>query len=546
MPKSNSLLAEKDDNDEDIWMASVHDQYAARPDQIENVCLAAFATQYTTCSGDNKNAIHLKKKDLGCVIKCRKDAVMKTHRFADDDYRYYYSKLLLFLPWRKEKDLLEGYESYEEHYRNVKNIVECNAYPFRMNSEEVIDGAFVEYMNNPPSGSEWHDFGKDDNEDNEIVDENADKEMRKDKENVNEKKKDYESPLSLKYKAEALKDTMSAEEYCLMMRNLNKEQHEIVMFNRKWMKECIVKMKRGQVPESYKNFLSGPGGTGKSHVIKMIRYDNVKLFHRFYICSGDDGMQSSTEDVITLLCAYTGTAAFNINGMTLHSAFQLHSRGISDERKTTMQTRLHHLQQITVDEISMVGTQIFNLMNSHCSMVKYKCAEDKDFGNINVLAVGDLYQLTPVMQTEMYKKNYKDAKCVNDLAPNLWDKFLLHELTQVMWQKDRDFADMLNVVRVGKPEENSEVDKMLKARELKVQEDDENYPFDVLHVYAQNLHCGQWNEKMLNRLDGRLHICRAEDRFQDVKLDMSQFDLSKLSATESGNLAHTLLLKVGA
>ena len=58
MPKSNSLLAEKDDNDEDIWMASVHDQYAARPDQMENVCLAAFATQYTTCSGDNKNAIH--------------------------------------------------------------------------------------------------------------------------------------------------------------------------------------------------------------------------------------------------------------------------------------------------------------------------------------------------------------------------------------------------------------------------------------------------------------------------------------------------------
>ena len=88
---------------------------------------------------------------------------------------------------------------------------------------------------------------------------------------------------------------------------------------------------------------------------------------------------------------------------------------------------------------------------------------------------------------------------------------------------------MLNVVRVGKPEENSEVDKMLKARQLKVQEDDENYPFDVLHVYAQNLHCGQWNEKMLNCLDRRLHICRAEDRFQDVKLDMSQFDFLQLS-----------------
>ena len=546
MPKSAAQLKEKDDSDEDVWMVNVHERYAGRPDEMENVCLAAFATQYTTCSAHNKKAIHLKKKDLGCVIRRRKDAVMRTHRFADDDYRYYYSKLLLFLPWRKEEDLLGRYESYEDHYSNVKNIVECNAYPFRMNSEDVIDGALVEYMNNPPSESEWHDFGKEDSEEDEIVDENADKEMGKEKENADKEKKDYESPLSLKYKAEALKDTMSAEEYCVMMRKLNKEQREIVMFNRKWMKESIVKMKKGEVPESYKIFLSGPGGTGKSHVIKMIRHDNVKLFRRFYVCSGDDGMQSSTEDVITLLCAYTGTAAFNIDGMTLHSAFQLHSRGVSDERKTTMRTRLHRLQQITVDEISMVGTQVFNLMNSRCSMVKYKSAEDKDFGNINVLAVGDLYQLTPVMQTELYKKNYKDAKCVSDLAPNLWDKFLLHELTQVMRQKDTDFADMLNVVRVGKPEENSEVDKMLKARELKVQEDDENYPFDVLHVYAQNLHCGQWNEKMLNRLDGTLYICRSEDRLQDVKLDMSRFDLSKLSATESGNLAHTLLLKVGA
>ena len=73
----------------------------------------------------------------------------------------------------------------------------------------------------------------------------------------------------------------------------------------------------------------------------------------------------------------------------------------------------------------MLGTQIFNLMNSRCSMVKYKCAEDKDFGNINVLAVGDLYQLTPVMQRELYKKNYKDANCVSDLALNLMDKFLM-------------------------------------------------------------------------------------------------------------------------
>ena len=162
--------------------------------------------------------------------------------------------------------------------------------------------------------------------------------------------------------------------------------------------------------------------------------------------------------------------------------------------------------QVTVDEISMVGTQILNLVNDRCCMVKYKNPEGKDFGNVNILAVGDLYQLTPVMQTELYKKSYKDVKCASDLAPNLWDKFLLHELTQIMRQRDKAFADMLNVVRVGKPEENSEVDKMLKARILNIKEDEEDYPFDILHVYAKNLHCSEWNEKMLNRLNGRLYI----------------------------------------
>ena len=551
MPKSGLDLAMKEDDDEDVFMASVHDRYAARPDEMENVCLAEFATQYTTCGSNHKKAIFLKDEKLGCVMRRTKDAVMRTHRFSDDDFRYYYSKLLLFLPWRKEEEFIEGYESYEEHYNDVKDIVERKACSFRMNSEDIIDGALEDYMNNPPTGAEWHESvsaekkNEDDDED-EIVDENVDKELGEGKGDGEEEKKDFESPLSLKYKAEALKDTMSAEEYCVMMRNLNEEQREIVMFNRKWMKECIVKMKKGETPDSYKIFLSGPGGTGKSYVINMIRYDNVKLFRRFYVSSEDDGIHSCSEDVITLLCAYTGTAAFNINGMTLHSAFQLHSRGISDERKTTMRTRLHRLMQVTVDEISMVGTQMLNMVNNRCCMVKYKNPEGKDFGNINILAVGDLYQLTPVMQTELYKRSYKDAKCASELAPNLWDNFLLHELTQVMRQRDKAFANMLNVVRVGKPEENSEVDKMLKARELSVKEDEEDYPFDVLHVYAKNLHCGEWNEKMLNRLNGTLYITRSEDRLQDVKIDMNQLDLSRLSATETGNLAHTLLLKVGA
>ena len=68
---------------------------------------------------------------------------------------------------------------------------------------------------------------------------------------------------------------------------------------------------------------------------------------------------------------------------------------------------------------------------------------------------------------------------------------------------------------------------MLKARILNIKEDEEDYPFDILHVYAKNLHCSEWNEKMLNRLNGRLYITRSQDRLQDVKIDMDQLDLSR-------------------
>ena len=73
-------------------------------------------------------------------------------------------------------------------------------------------------------------------------------------------------------------------------------------------------MKEGKLIEPYRMFLSG-SGVGKSHIIKLIYSDTLK----FLRLSG----AIEPDDVIVLLTTPTGVAAFNVNGMTLHSAFLL-------------------------------------------------------------------------------------------------------------------------------------------------------------------------------------------------------------------------------
>ena len=76
----------------------------------------------------------------------------------------------------------------------------------------------------------------------------------------------------------------------------------------------MIALKEGKPAEPYHVFLSGLGGVGKSHVIKLIHSDTLKLLK----LSGT----LQPDDVTILLTAPTGVAAFNINGMTLHSAIR--------------------------------------------------------------------------------------------------------------------------------------------------------------------------------------------------------------------------------
>ena len=109
------------------------------------------------------------------------------------------------------------------------------------------------------------------------------------------------------------------------------------------------------------------------------------------------------DQLIVLITAPTGAAAFQIGGSTIHSAFLLHDNYKSKpswEKRSKMQIKLEHMTLTITDEISMVGFKQFQSMNQ--IMCTLKGTTDGNWGDICVLAVGDLCQLLPVAQCPIY------------------------------------------------------------------------------------------------------------------------------------------------
>ena len=92
---------------------------------------------------------------------------------------------------------------------------------------------------------------------------------------------------------------------------------------------------------------------------------------------------------------------------------------------------------------------------------------------------------------------------LNDIVPNGWEKMQLHELTQRVRQKDMKFVNCPNKIHTTLPLEGSKEDRMLQDCELKLNSNNENYPCDAMHVYAQYTHCDKCNEYRLKLLPGK-------------------------------------------
>ena len=85
---------------------------------------------------------------------------------------------------------------------------------------------------------------------------------------------------------------------------------------------------------------------------------------------------------------------------------------------------------------------------------------------------------------------------------------------------------------------------MLQVCELQVSEDDDSYPKDVTHVYAQNHYFNEWNNKRITSLQVGKYECVAFDSKKDHCTELTTIDV-QLKPQKTGNLRKVLHVKVG-
>ena len=285
-------------------------------------------------------------------------------------------------------------------------------------------------------------------------------------------------------------------------------------------------------------YLGGPGGTGKSRVVSAI----------------SEFFEARKEQRRFRLAAYTGVAARNISGATLHSLLQLNESGkeMSAKAKKNLSAMWDGVDYLFIDELSMIGCEM--LQNVSRSLTEAKgnaCA----FGNINVILAGDFGQLPPIGDTRLYKNintaslgaastNRAQSRILGRL---LWLSFetvvMLNETMRQCGDENAEFVSLLQRLRDGVC--NQEDYNQLKGRCLgnhsstKMADDWKFAPIIVTNNATRDaINCRA--AKAFAEQEGKeLHWYHAVDTHKKSKINDLAL-IEKLESQNSGQTKHRL------
>ena len=221
-----------------------------------------------------------------------------------------------------------------------------------------------------------------------------------------------------------------------------------------------------------------------------------------------------------VVAAPTGIAAINAGGVTLHSLLQLPFGTFipeiirlpaSESRITTPQTLfqesrfnaskrklIQELELLIIDEVSMLRADLLDCIDHSLRYLRKRKSEP--FGGLQILFIGDLMQLPPVVREDemnLLRQYYAspyffDARALKDTPP------ILVELQTIFRQSDQQFIDLLNRVR-----HNEQTEKDLQLLNQHYQPDLDSTSLEgYVHLTTHNRKADSINQSRLRNLEG--------------------------------------------
>lgn len=254
-------------------------------------------------------------------------------------------------------------------------------------------------------------------------------------------------------------------------------------------------------------FLTGKAGTGKTTFLRHLSESTHKRH---------------------VILAPTGIAALNANGVTIHSQFLLPFGTFLPDRNLPMELPgganfytqqtlvrrhplnakrrdvLRNIDLLIIDEVSMLRADLLDAIDARLRFVKRNYSEP--FGGVQLLMIGDMYQLPPIVKDHEWSKmrDYYRSQHFFEAVALRESGFVYVELDKIFRQQDDAFISILNNLR-NNVVTASDIEKL---NEHFLEEKD--VPKDVITLTTHNYKADAINRTALDNLKGKTHYFQAE------------------------------------